>query len=595
MMKTLFSVAMLYALCSFSRNSVSGNLSDASGLPNVDRKFTGFNSGQGYMENIYNIYNSDAGLEVNADFNKVFDLLGNTISWRFPGGTTSNYYNRWASGYGNAGMARSFGDAWSRTNIKADKLESNYGDYAGFYNTTYPNAKSNVIFPFINSITQNRSVSASSVFCLNLINHYRSIPFIGHVTRKELFLDSAKIKAVTELDGNYLEAFHQSSLSDEFKQIVLQNMDAFLTLVQNGVKTYQIELGNELYAHAYYDNIFTDYHSFVNNTNFFFQSDTKVWIRDDNSARSISDSYSTLWTYAHLSRLYRVLITDTLQKLAAADGYSDQSVFTAHLRNMKFGIPISDDLDGGFKRWNYFMIQPEIKEYIGADAYIVHPYFDQTNYLRGVRITDAANSSTDDLTREFNIIRDSMETAYNKRYFREDQVHLINALPDASELWYTEWNLNFDNNNLKKVGNTLLHAMFYQDAMMNFFDINANRNLKVPCTKRNPIQIANYILPYATNPAETWYNLTNFKDGYFSQFADPYTATDNESSITYNAAFYAALLLAPVLEDTALLYVDADNGGFEEQPNLSFRSFQKENCSAACCTNRNLCLLQQQI
>lgn len=571
-----------FVINGIAQNLIPGNIDRSATLQNVERNFTGFNSGQGHIENIYKIYKANSGLEVNPNFYGVFENLSNNICWRFPGGTTANFYNRYASGFGNSGIGQTFGDAWTTTSIINSIRNANYGGYSNYYTASYPNASSNVIFPFINSITNNKAANASGVFCINFLNHYRNVVFTGYDSRRETLRDTSKVQAIISLEGNYLDAFNNSTLSKDFKRIVRQNIDAFLTLINNGVTVHKVEMGNEIYAYAYDDNLISDYNTFFYNNNFLYPSDTRVWLKDDGSAQSIKNTYTTLWTYARLAKLYRVLLTDTLQKLSSSSTARNNFIYEDHLRNVKFGVPISAKQDGGFKRWNDFMLQPEVKSYIGNDAYIVHPYFDSTNYFKNLILSPLTNNSTDVLEDEFKAIRDTMEISYNNRFFKSSQVNLINSFPEGSELWYTEWNFNFDNNNLKKVGNTLLHAMYYYDVIMNFFDLNANKNLAVTCNKINPVQLCNYQIPYAKEA--TWYNMTRFINGYGAKASDPLSTTNSEAnSVEYHSPYYAHLLLSPILEDPALQYIDNSNGGFNNIRFCSFRSFTKKECSSGCC------------
>ncbi|MDB5225888.1 MAG: hypothetical protein JWN78_81 [Bacteroidota bacterium] len=590
---TLFFI--VNALSCIAQTAITGTVNTTLTIPNVQRNFMGFNSGDGNLESIYNMNSQNTGMEVNGNFFDAFAKISNRICWRFPGGTTSNFYNKWNSGYGNTGYMLSPGESMSYINVNAALQNSNYGSYYNF-NTTqpgYPYAKNNIIYPFINSITKNQSAASNAVFCLNLVNHYRAIasydtslyktiPAILYDSRSETLKDTNKIKAITSLTGNYLNAFNNSTLSPEFKKIVRQNIDAFLTMVNNNVSVYKIELGNELFGYLYSDNVLVDYNAFVSGKGpyaLYFPSDTKVWLRDDGSAQSIKDSYASLWTYAHLAKLYKVLLTDTLQKLSAQTG---NITYANHLKNMKFGVPVTPILNSGFKRWDDFMRQADVKSYIGIDAYVMHPYLDSTNYFKGYNFTPANNSSITDLTREFNAMRDTFEISYNNRFFKKNHISLINALPAGAEVWYTEWNINFDNSRLTKVGNTLLHSMFYFDAMMNFFDINANKNLQLACNKTNPIKLCNYHISYTKNMTD--YPLMRFTGGYYTANADPATTTNSTAnSIEYSSVYYADVLLSPVLNDDSISYVNNTNGGFSSVANCSFRSFYKKDCASGCC------------
>jgi hypothetical protein len=174
-----------------------------------------------------------------------------------------------------------------------------------------------------------------------------------------------------------------------------------------------------------------------------------------------------------------------------------------------------------------------------------------------------------------------MEISYNNRFFKKNHINLINAFPAGTEVWYTEWDFNFDNTKLVKVGNTLLHSMFYYDAMMDFFDINANRNLQVKCNKTNPIKLCNYHVPYAKSI--TWYPMVRFSNGYATLLADPGTTRNSVPNyVQYNANYYAHQLLAPILNDDDMVYIDNTNGGFNPVPNCSFRSFYKKTSDGTC-------------
>lgn len=56
-------------------------------------------------------------------------------------------------------------------------------------------------------------------------------------------------------------------------------------------------------------------------------------------------------------------------------------------------MPIGAYLNGGFKNWNNFMINSDIRNYIGIDAYIIHPYLDSYNFIKNIPLTENTNSS----------------------------------------------------------------------------------------------------------------------------------------------------------------------------------------------------------
>lgn len=305
--------------------------------------------------------------------------------------------------------------------------------------------------------------------------------------------------------------------------------------------------------------------------------DTKVWYMDDGTASSIVNSYNSLWAFAHLARMYRVLITDTLQKLS-----STNANYLDHYNNIKFGIPNAAFLNGGFSRYSQFFASAQVKNYIGNTAYIIHPYYDQNNFIKKP-LTAKTNATISDLNTEFAMLRDSMEISYNQRFFKKSIISDINTYPINSEFWFTEWNFLFDWDNLKKAGNTMLHAMYYYDVMMNFMDINANKNLQISCNKTNPIKLCNYHLPYCGSSDETWYNMIRFSNGYNTSYIDPYTTTNSSvTDVKYNATYYTHQLLKPILNDTSVRYINVVNGGFANAINCSFRTFVKAYNSPDC-------------
>lgn len=233
-MKKLFLIiSFVFVLTNIkAQTAITGTINPNSTLT-VQRNITGFNSTIGYLEKAYNYYNSSAGLEVTNIFTNVFNSLGNNTYWRFPGGTTSNFYNRWYSGFGGGGLNQMYGDEPTflpPTYLNLVARNTLYSGYIAYTTPSYPNASSNVIFPFINSITNNLNQNKNSNFCLNVVNHYRNVLNI-YKTRNETLTDTNKIKAI-----NSLNDFTNSTLSTEFKKIVKQNISTYLTLISNNVK-----------------------------------------------------------------------------------------------------------------------------------------------------------------------------------------------------------------------------------------------------------------------------------------------------------------------------------------------------------------------
>src|SRR5438128_110459 len=87
------SVAMsiFIGIPAFSQTAISGSINISQTIPKVERSFTGFNSGEGNMETIFNFNGTSTGMEVNPNFYATYSKVANKIYWRFPGGTTSNF------------------------------------------------------------------------------------------------------------------------------------------------------------------------------------------------------------------------------------------------------------------------------------------------------------------------------------------------------------------------------------------------------------------------------------------------------------------------------------------------------------------------
>lgn len=507
----------------------------------VDRNFIGFNTSPGASESIYSRNNKSSGLEVNKYFYQVFSEFPKNTYYRFPCGEGGKYYRRYYAGFGNRGTNSLAGNDVSYMFPRVDTLRviANYSIYNNFYTKGYNTAKYNVIFPFINSITKDITKIAKSSYVIPIANHYRS----GAI-KNETIQDTNKIKAIKSLDD-----FSKSTLSKAWKEIVYENINTFLTLNNNNVIVDKIEIGNELYSYQFDCNIFTNFNTFKS-------TDTKIWIRDCGSKQSIKDAQSSLWAFAHLAKMYRVLINDTIQKLS-----KDNDIYLDLSKTINYGIPLSPILKGGFARYNDFFISKVVKDYIGFQAYCIHPYADSMQVFK-FKLTDKTNSDTNVLKAEFNRVRDTLENTYYNKTFKGIYINLLNTLPENSKIWYTEWNMMFDWVNLQKFGNTFLHASYYTNMMMNFFDVNSNTNLNVSSKLKNPIQLCNYQIQYAID--DTWYAMVRI----------------NSEGVKYNSAYYAQLLLNPVLTDTSYKYIKATNGGFAIIKNCSFRTFIKSNNSA---------------
>lgn len=545
----------------YSQVLITGNINISSSISNVERNFSGFNNGGGFMDVLFRRNNPNAGLESNLNFYTIFNNISNNAYFRFPGGTVANFYNRYYSGFGNQPMLnlqwKTNDNTYLPPNINITNRNNIYQNYENYVTPNFPNASSNIIFPFIYSITQNKQYTAKGNFVVNISNHYRQyseVNFFGTIlyanynSRTETFVDSNKIKAITSIS-----TLNSSTLSTEYKNIINQNLDAYLTLVKNGVYVDKVELGNETVAYCSDEN-FTN---FINYTN----QDYKVWNRDYNSNPTNSTHVRSLSLYANIARMYRLLIKDALYQLSITD-----NSYTNLYNSVKFGIPITEPFQSsGFQKWNTFMLLPYIKNYIGFDAYIMHPY-------AGINLSGiGASNTTTTIASDFDTIRDRIKREYLENTLRTKFVNFQNIFPSGSKIWLTEWNIAF---NITKVGNTLLGAMSYYDAIMTFLDINAKKNLITTASVSNFIDLANYHA--VCNGDASDYATVGFPGGYASAYTDPLTTTNSVPlTIKYNSTYYAHLLLKPILDNPNIKYLNNTNGGFTPTTNCDFRTFLK--------------------
>lgn len=596
-MKILLTTFALFCFMSFSNSQtlIPGTLNISNVIPNVERDFAGFNNFQGGMDPLFWKGTSNSSLRTCDDFYDVFNYLGSNISFRFPGGMLANDYNRWNSGYGNFPKNISIpifpfiktsyfvksDAAYLPANISISARDAVYGGTSPTYNyyTTGPiDGKSNCIFPFISTITHKKDFMAKSNFVINILNHYRNYSYtdVGTLQTKQILIsDSTKIKSI-----NNLYDFNTYFPSGPFRDIVIQNLDAFKTLVQNNIYVENVELGNELFNAI--DTIYANgYCEIERDFNYFISSngDRRIW-----NSKSNDNSYNrSLILYAHLARMYKILIKETL--LIIANSNPSNPEYMDMYNNIKFGVPLASRYSGlGLSDIKIrvaadFFLRQDIKNYIGIDAYIEHPY-------AGITITSslsaATNNNTTTLTTEFNNLRDDIAANYFNDKMKNKFIQNINLMPPNTEWWPTEWNLGIvDGGNQQKLGNTLLHAMFYFDEILSFFDINANKNLLVSCNKSNPIASAKYHA--ACHTSGITYNFVRFPNYYQTTYIDPLTTTNsNPNDVKYNSPYYAHMLLSPILEDGDIKYLDNTNGGFTSVSNCLFRTFNKSFSGITC-------------
>lgn len=577
---------------------INGSVNTSSLLNNVQRNFSGFNNGEGFIDNIFWNYGPNANLSVCNSFYTVFNAnLGNNIYYRFPGGMIANFYNRNNGGYGNIKTSSSpninnivrvdnpfyMPSAYMNTfnrNLVYDGIQTYY-NYTGS-----EGRKSNIIFPYINAITESKNYDQTKcVFDLNMLAHYRNyqggtqnnyngvfnlnVTYNASNTKSELFSsDSVKVKNI-----NSLADFNSSTLSAAFKDIVNQNLDAFITLVENNVYVDKVEFGNELFNAAQEPYLFThldvDYNTFVTQN-----LDRKIW-----NSKAADNSYvRSLSIFSNLARMYRILIKETLLNLSAS--HPGESKYVDMYNTIEFGVPLANIYTGDnrIKVAGEFFLQPHIKSYIGLTGYAYHPYA-----TVNVSLTANTNSDTNTLKTEFNNIRDDLKTNYFNGFMKNTFIQKYNTFPSGSKYWITEWNIGLDGNNpILKVGNTLLHSMFYFDQIMTFFDINANKNLVTPINNTNAINLANYHVVAQKDGITS--NFVRFPNKHQTTYTNPLTTSNSvNNDVKYNSPYYAHLLLNPILNDNVISYINNTNGGFNTVTNCDIRTFYKEICGVVCC------------
>lgn len=106
-MRYLLNIMLLSILFFINKNNfgqtiINGTVNTSNVLTDVERNFSGFNNGEGFIDNVFWYYGPNANLSVCNYFYNVFNTnLGNNIYYRFPGGMIANDYLRWNGGYGN--------------------------------------------------------------------------------------------------------------------------------------------------------------------------------------------------------------------------------------------------------------------------------------------------------------------------------------------------------------------------------------------------------------------------------------------------------------------------------------------------------------
>lgn len=190
-----------------------------------------------------------------------------------------------------------------------------YAKYKGF------NWKNNYIWPFIKGITVDLTKAASVQLVIGMSNDY-----INPV-RAELIANYQKLDSI-----NTYEQFLASDFSISWKAIVKDKVDMYKAFVNNDVRVNAIELNNESYMDMGNDAL-----------NFMGKYDRLIWCRKNNTALSLE-------IYGKLAAMY-------------------VRIFKAFDPELKFFLPISEDIDGGFKQWNRYFLKAGY-----VDGFAIHPY-----------------------------------------------------------------------------------------------------------------------------------------------------------------------------------------------------------------------------
>jgi hypothetical protein len=459
----------------------------------------GFNTGMGFMDVIFNKGRSTAGLETSPIFRKVYDEALGSICYRFPGGTHGNFYNRFnaGAGYNKILFTNVKSDETVYLNINTTLRDSIYKDYYG-YSSDNNSSRSNVIYPFINTITENKKFESKSTYVINVVNHYRN--YSGFNTKKDLLDSYTKLDSVLKYSD-----LKSNGFSSNFIVCVDQNLSGILTLIKNGVKISKIELGNENMSYM----ADGDDKQFVSSN-----YDTIIWNRTTNNTQKFA-----LDIHAKLLAMYVRLIKEL---------YSTNNI---EMKDLKFGVPITSLFkNSGFKQWNDYWINKSVADYVGFQAYIIHTY---ASITKDPTITDSDSSK---LKYDFDVMNSKIENEHFKSWVQRDLKSQIETYIPWSEVWITEWDFGWL---IPKIGNTLLGAICYFDELISFMDIP---------------QIKTCHYHAVLNSMDTNYVFTRFPAWHKTTYVDP-ILSDNSTldGIRYSSNYYAHLILSPLINKEMVL------------------------------------------
>ena len=528
---------------------------------------------------------------------------------RFPGGEMAHIYHRY--------LAYGFGD----TNNIAHKLcTTTYpsgigtGQYdksllvpnLATYGITQQDANDNTIFPFINKITNNRTVPGRTVYVLNILEHYRKAVTINGTTynpRQEVF-DSTK-RVIYESITTLAQLESNANLSIAFKKAVYNNIDGIMTLINNGVAVPFIELGNEMNVRAVhvdpvsvtcksYDNLLAlllninpvtttynnnsaqNFSDFMQGNSLTFYTKDEVTIKPNpcnmqTKTISSSDVESLFWWHVPTpvySSNFDPNTTYTLDCYAALC-----KMYINIIKNLRpndsirFGMfwnAGGTSFDGVWRyQYNNHSWCDYLKTkqtYIGFDDYILHPYFKNESAftLSGDVFFDTS------LTNINAYLQQGFGASAQGLDFLRDE------LPAESKIWLTEWDIlgagafNFNT----KLSNTFLDAYFYSEFLFDLVEANT-----IP-TRKNLFSISN----------KYGFNSQYASGSYGGLFHVAYSASDSTQLTNSSATFKKKVLyhiqkiLLPIINNTKdYKYINIANGGFTSLPNgVKIRVFKRD-------------------
>lgn len=609
-------ITILYLIFS-STNSytqiIPANLGNH-GIPVWNKNLMGFNLGDfannnEIGQNIFDFKNGGSGNTYSGYTNNIENAgLGSNVLYRFYTGEYGNCYNRWYGGSGStfkntSGVGMFIPNDFTfhqiqynqyNTNLDVNARNALYNNYATYNDVpsiSYQTAeaaqpKNNIIFPFIRLITNNRVKDAKGIFNLPITAHYRNYTkdfFIELINtwaksagvnasyantyqpRVETFEKTNIIATINSLSSALpgkvsLDAVVASgNLTPQFKEIVLQNLDGYLTLIKNRVKVKHIELGNELYGRLVntgacsggvptsptYNEFKTQYPNLLGITAL---NDIVFYIDPcNNTTTPISTIIQSGNVYGNLCKMYMALIREAVYNLwLNTDGTSEPvlKAFYADIKdNLKFGVPVSGgfpNVPNGFSTIDQFLYNHQTS--IGFDAFIHHNYYSAPSY-----------SGT--LDEKYDLLKTYYVNRFNTFYKQTYPNLLQTNYPNISELWFTEWAHEDPNN----INNTLLEGMNYMDEFMSFWDLNSNLNLTASnFTRTDILKVANHHMlwaPYTSNS-----QLVNFQY--------------NTTTPRLRTMFYAHKLLLPIMDNNTKMIYQLNGGFTSPNSDIYFRTFE---------------------